>query len=137
MTVAENMGAADSFEYSGYTLCTKPDAGSDWQPFSDTLAEWDDLVAIAIQEAWGGKLVAYVEEETGKLWEFDSIRLADALGELNALVGIIKGGGLEGHSIAYDGSAKKILVHCGPANVTCSGDFATCKEHLEKLAGKG
>jgi len=135
--VTENVNATDGFEYTGYTLCIRPDGQSDWQPFSDTLAEWDDLVALAIQEAWGGKLVAYVEEETGKLWEFDSVRLAGALGELKALVGIIKGNGLDDYSIAYDGSAKNILVRCGPTNVTCSGDFAACKEYLEKLADKG
>jgi len=135
--VADNMDAADSFDYAGYMLCTRPDSQSEWQPCSDSLAEWDDLVALAIQEAWGGKLVAYVEEETGKLLELESVRLTDALGELKALADIIKGGGIEGHSIAYDGAAKKILVRSGPADVACMGDFAACKEYLEKLVGKG
>ena len=131
------MTAADDFEFTGYTLCTRPDAQGEWQPCSDLLAEWDDLVALAIQEVWGGKQVAYVDEETGKMLELESIRLTDALGELKALADIVKSSGLNGHSVAYDGAAKKIIVRSGPADVACSGDFAACKGYLGKLAGKG
>jgi hypothetical protein len=129
----ENMGATDDFDFMGYMLCTRPDGQSEWQPCSDSLAEWDDLVALAIQEAWGGKQVAYLEEETGKILELDSLRLTDALVKLKALDDMIKSKGIEGHSIAYDGAAKKVLVRSGSGDVACSGDFAVCKEYLKNL----